>query len=1523
MRRTRRSLFLTRHLLPIAISLIVVIFAAILIIHNSSAASVNKSFISSFGVKSMSDGTKPFNADNNAGNDKDDKNKIVRSFDYINYSLSYVTELMPGERTVDEGNLMVEFELATDPSVAEINADTIKWINDLKVTYYYSDGSHSETWDQTKTVTKQIASGYRKLTVNENGSNAIPGAGSLSVGVFVKAAKNNQNIQPKFTVWMEGNAANLKKQVTSENVRVSAAPRYDIYTVSNGNADMMVYYNQSAGTLSSSAASGTTMGRLTGYAFGLSLYNQSADFGLKGIELPQGDITFDVRMKSLLNDEDVSSNASYQALLWDYRENNGANANVKGRLNRQMVVDGHYLQAYRAWSIPGNDNNGNRKQSCYKGGTYTVAQDASNANLYHVTVKGYDFDRVNFIFPNDGLQDTPSVQFGANIGFFSVGYLEYIARFPSNVDTASTFLLSATAENMHATSASGTAVTTEQLTDNNSVSSNITLYPKGSISVRNYYVNKDNETNRASVWYNGDNSGYAGERLRVMLQGRYNGDGALSAISLLHKFDDEVLSVAEDITNPVTFYATSSLSRVDSSKIQFAAKSDKSGWASDAEMNAAKEENLVYFDSIQALKNGGYTCVGYRVRVTGQFYYDGDGQILKEFATVDTSNDVSKIGKVYQITGTMRAWKNSTDFNTTPNLAYEPNSYGKVVYENGTIVGGHTGGVQYGNSLLLIGAKNTITIAVNDKTTTPGGSTVAKAVYDLDKGERTAEFIVQPKLEISSNNNAEEHSNQKTDVTVKVDFPKDLHYVMGTASTDPVSVVNNDDGTQTITWLIRDQRVGEAMDAITLKATIGKAGTADDVSNNDSITATTTISSPVDSRSITETNGNISHTTISVIKLATSSISKTVGKELVESGEDITYSLKYGNGDDDVVNNMRMVDILPYNGDDRDNNFNGSYRVKTVSLNFTSAPDTYNLVKNNAAVYYTTDTDVRSGNTRNILTSQSGRNWTRLTGATINDSTKTITFSNINLSNVVAMYFAVGDVQSKEYINTDITLTPKDASGNLISVNGKTQQPGDFYVNNFMEFADNQIGVVISNSVTSQVIIRILSGKAWYDANNNGVRESSESILPNVAVKLVNPDGSMATDVLGRAIAETTTNSSGDYEFDMLAQKTYRVQIAGGDYGLAPKDAGSDDKVDSDASPYVTNGQLSYGYFDRAMPAASTLYSYRYESKNNDAGFTRATLQVRKENKDGSLVDGAVFSFANKTYNATNGTFTIPGLGVGVGTLTETEAPQGYKIAGPWTVRTVVADDGTISASIDGASKNGSAYVLTNYLKDSKIKNKITKSSATTEITKKDQAIDYKIHYDVELTDYMGDAKVSVVDKLPHAIIEDQSELDGGVYDADKLTITWEEDWTSINTYVGANKKSFEYNISLVYDGILGTDRELNNEATGHVTLIDVETEPTNETEPGDEEDDEPTPIRIPGRIITKFIEIGTDKEVCKSDNAVGLIGDPYHTRAKECEGYELVKSPDKEDYNFEENDQIVTYYYRKLENPNTEGKAV
>lgn len=1511
------------------------------------SATANLSFVSDFGIKSVSDGTAPFNDNNEPGNDSDDNNGIIRSFDYVNYALSYVTELMPGQKVVEQGKLMTEFELSAPPSAVEFNMDTLNWMLDQKMTYYYTDGTSSDTWDEKKVVSRQVLSGYRLLTVNENGYNAIPGAGSLTVGLHIKAAKNGDTITPKFTIWMEGNDNSLKKSIISNEVKVSAAPRYDIVVVGNSNADYLGYFDPLNGTISTTDKADTMRGRLVGYAFGLRLYNKSADLGLKGIELPKGDFKFDVVMNSKLNDVRVSDDEEYRPFLWDYRENNTANANVKGYLGRHMAAEGHNLHAYRPWSVPGNNNNGNRKQTCWNGGKYSVVQDENNLNVYHVVVRDYDFDLKSLIFPEDGLQNTPSVQFGKNIGFFSVGYLQFIARFPRNINTASTFLVSATAQNMQATSLSGIETTSDLIDNNNSSASNITLYPKGSISQRNYFVNYDSKTIKASAWSRGDSSAFVGERIILRQQARYNGDGGLRHVSILEKFDNNVFKVADDVQEPITFKATSSLSRVDGHQILYAAKPDKTGWVNEEEMNRATEENLVYFDSIQDLNNAGYVCVGYLLTVHGEIIYSGDGEIIESSLVVDVSNSVNNVGLVFQKTGHMRAWREEgeiADWKSyvrpdgsyglgdssygvgeyapgyiKPTYAHFPTTYTKSAYENGSLVGGHKGGVEYGNSLLIIGAVNSISIRVNDKTTSSTGAEVEKVVYDLDKGERVAEFSIFPSMNVLSENQEDESSNQRADVVITAVVPKKLKYIMGSSSTPPVDITTDSSGAQTITWIVENQKVGEEMPPITFKATIGEAGTANDVNNNDKLSVLATISSGADKRIISASNGNLSETTITVIKLATSSVSKTASP-LVEVGGDIHFSLHFGNSDSDVVKNVRAMDILPYNDDGRDSSFSGGYRLKTITLDYINAPSSFDVAKTESGVFASDEEEMRNPNSvETILANRSGETWNKLTGATVNETSKTITYNNIYLDGLAALYFYLGDVQSNGYVNVDLSLTPIDADGELYAIGGKVQQPGDVYSNNFYEFADGQIGIVTSNIVSAQVVHREISGLAWYDANDNGIRDGDESVIAGSVVRIYDQSNMKAKDILGREYESIKTDSQGRYRFDLLPAGNYVVKIEGGDYGLAKKDIGSDDKIDSDATPAVANGTLTTANIAiNDLPAANAMLSYHYESENNDAGFTRATLYARKEKKDGSLLAGAKFSFADKTYDASDGMLVIPNLGVGTGTLTETEAPQGYKIAGPWTVRTVVADDGTISASIDGASKNGSAYVLTNYLKDSKIKNKITKSSATTEITKKDQAIDYKIHYDVELTDYMGDAKVSVVDKLPHAIIEDQSELDGGVYDADKLTITWEEDWTSINTYVGANKKSFEYNISLVYDGILGTDRELNNEATGHVTLIDVETEPTNETEPGDEEDDEPTPIRIPGRIITKFIEIGTDKEVCKSDNAVGLIGDPYHTRAKECKDYELVKSPDKEDYNFEENDQIVTYYYRKLENPNT-----
>ena len=57
------------------------------------ADGVNESYVSAIDIKEIITGLAPFDNDNAAGNDSSPSNNIVRSFDNINYTLEYVTEL--------------------------------------------------------------------------------------------------------------------------------------------------------------------------------------------------------------------------------------------------------------------------------------------------------------------------------------------------------------------------------------------------------------------------------------------------------------------------------------------------------------------------------------------------------------------------------------------------------------------------------------------------------------------------------------------------------------------------------------------------------------------------------------------------------------------------------------------------------------------------------------------------------------------------------------------------------------------------------------------------------------------------------------------------------------------------------------------------------------------------------------------------------------------------------------------------------------------------------------------------------------------------------------------------------------------------------------------------------------------------------------------------------------------------------------------------------------------------------------
>ena len=372
-------------------------------------------YISAYEIDDVIDGTEPFDANDDRGNDSNDSNKIVRSFDSVNYALKYTTALRDASISgIDAAYVMVDFILPCDPSVAAFNLDTMQWCVDRKVIYTYEDGTTSSTWNQNKTVVSQQLTGRRFLQNTEAG-NTIPGTGTLSVGITVKMAPNGYELKPSFTIWMEGNSDTDKKTV-EDTVVVSAAPKYDVAVSRNANADILGYYNAASGQAYSTRNDVSDIyGRLQGYALSLSLYNDSSEKGMRGIEIPTGEITFDLRMSETRNGTDVSYDEFYQPFFWDYRMNVSSGPSAFGR---DMSPLGQGIASYTTWqnNMPLNKR-GNALYCCYDGGTMVIVQDDADPNLLHVTLNGYAFDKTNLQFPDRDSSDTAKT-IADNVGYF-------------------------------------------------------------------------------------------------------------------------------------------------------------------------------------------------------------------------------------------------------------------------------------------------------------------------------------------------------------------------------------------------------------------------------------------------------------------------------------------------------------------------------------------------------------------------------------------------------------------------------------------------------------------------------------------------------------------------------------------------------------------------------------------------------------------------------------------------------------------------------------------------------------------------------------------------------------------------------------------------------------------------------------------------------------------------------------------------------------------------------------------------
>lgn len=1224
-------------------------------------------YIQNARIDSVKDGTAPFDKNNEIGNDADDENNIVRSFDYINYNIEYTTGLIDITQTVDSANVRIEAVLNKSAKEAEFNVETLNWCLDRKITYFYEDGSASTSYDKNKNVVKQVLTGYRRLE-NTSQVNNIPGTGSLTLGVYVKASQNGSMIKPEVSLWIEGNSEDRYQKLDMPVTVVSAAPKYNVSLSRSDGMSCLGYYNTDTGTIvrSGDRPDGDSWhrGRLERYSLALQLYNDSAEKELKGIEFPQGDITYDLVMKSEVNGADTTSSNDFAPVLWDYKINTSARY---GTLGRDMQPSGANAFVYY-----GPFCNGSGTNQIFNAGKIQMTQDTAEENVYHVTVKDYEFDYENLHFPvryawsNEG-----DVTYSANIGNFSCGDVEVLAQLPESVDQDSNIYLDVSVNNFKATSISDNPANKEVKEDDNRSRTNVNLTPNGYIQKYQRYLNSNR--NYLSSGYNtGDNVAYKGDN--IYIESFINGYGEMSwtAFNLLQKIDDEAI----DITGK---YDVSYSFTLDNGTLNvlYGAKKDKTGWASDQEMQNTREEELVYFKSVEDLKRAGYTCVAilyeFRDMKTAWISSGQSYAVMHMRATVKTD---SQAGSVYQAVSDLRAWNEYNDtmsfsysdvpyssndrsyglvtkdspignvegYASTRHLAYS--DYIKTSYKDG-VMSGHNG-YWNGNSLLVIGYKSGVKIDISDKTENASGIVTQKSVYDLDNGERTVSYKVSPSLKMDSANNdsAIAKPDYYADLTVKADIPKGLTYDIGSATTAPESVVQNEDGSQTITWLLKNQKVGETLDTFDFTCTIGKAGTAEDVRNNESFKVTAGISGKEDKCEQSAANGNLSSVSMSVIRLASTSISKRAEKPLAEAGDDLKYTLYYSNTSTTDIHTSKIADILPYNNDGRGTRYSGDYLVKSVAINYKDAQSSFGK-KDVVLAYSNKDYGVNDVTKLSEMSAASlSPDWTKVSET--NKENNVICYDDIN-KEARALFVDIGFVAGNSYLKIDITLTPKKDGKLMTDGQNRTQQPGDAYVNSFAQNSDEQASIVYSNAAPVRIVKRNISGLVWADLSRDGIRQDSESRMAGVkvdlyrltpsrfdtagqGVEILTKDGRQtvykAYNALGNKIASISTDEQGNYAFEDLEAGDYVVYLESLNkyFDITLKNAGTNTDIDSDAYGVKNSSDI----VDRAyigsikLDSADKMVDYLYESTHNDVGlsYRLGSIKVHKTDNDNNNLKG-------------------------------------------------------------------------------------------------------------------------------------------------------------------------------------------------------------------------------------------------------------------------------------------------------------
>ena len=830
--------------------------AAAASIPNSSEARVTKV---QFGE--ITDGSAPWDADDTAGNDSGETNKIVRSFDTVNYSFNVEVASTDTQKAYSEAYVCVMFTLPLSSAQAEFDTAAMAWME--------NSGKYAYRVTEENGVQTLVA--YKHL--ENDGNTVVPGTFGENLTVRVKGMANGAEVKPAIRAYIDG-AAEQATDV-AETVTVSAAPSYNIKV--KGNTSYKDSFNFNTGNTTGSqiaanygiAGDKLVPGRLMNFAVCLELYNNKPDKGFKGIEIPNGSpITFKLKLSSKYRINTPNAGSEFTA-------GQEIAADAVGYMPLLYSADGNMLQAYGTANGDGrvlyDDTNavvkgapynvGGNENSCFNGGTWSAVQqrneDGTPTGEVLVTVSGYEIN-VDKMPTMDGDRSSEVGAYGADkgIGVFSAGEFWVVQPFNQlgndTTDSAQyqiiqeygqgAFYTTATASDLTLTTVNNTVFADtagtndhQQKTDDDVHEAGLELTLPGVLQNRVFYAGLEHSTSwgvNVENQRHGDDVAVPGEEFYLRAGFTYytsnEENNQLWFATNFLRFPAAAYELTGD-------YKKDFLDGADKSKatltVKYGAKTDGTDWDSFDEMRDATEDQLVYYDSLEALQNDNKTCVAVLL------YIQGPGLLIDQkphYGALMSAKvrDTATVNQTYSIVSTSRVWTKAMCANSaveavkasvtpgedgtyaTPSCEtylnpdnratlltenhftnakgepewlnsgnipainnagvpqstqYEPATYDEAhVLHNHNSDWGH-----WGDTMLIIGYKTGVSMVEAQRV-----NGQEKETYALDRSQREADFVVQP---TASFDKSQGTPQKTTNLTITVTLPKYLSYIEGSS----------------------------------------------------------------------------------------------------------------------------------------------------------------------------------------------------------------------------------------------------------------------------------------------------------------------------------------------------------------------------------------------------------------------------------------------------------------------------------------------------------------------------------------------------------------------------------------------------------------------------------------------------------------------------------------------------------------------------------------------------------------------